>query len=54
LPFFERVEEQRRNNVAHDARRIEHFTRARETMGRGIGRTAFAGSASDECQFWPE
>jgi len=38
--------------VAHDARCIEHFIRARETIGGGIGHNAFAGGSSDGCQFW--
>jgi hypothetical protein len=44
---------QRRNNVAHDARCIEHFTRARETLGGGIGRNAVAGGSSGGGQIWP-
>ena len=39
--------------MAHDARCIEHFTRARETMGGGIGRNAFAGGSSGGGQVWP-
>jgi len=41
------------NNVAPDARCIEHFTRARETMGGRIGRNAFAGGSSGGGQVWP-
>jgi hypothetical protein len=39
--------------VAHDARCIEHFTRAGETMGGGIGRDACAGGLPGGGQFWP-
>ena len=54
LPFLETIEgRQRRNNVAHDARCIEHFTRARETLGGGIGRNAVAGGSSGGGQIWP-
>jgi hypothetical protein len=54
LPFLETIEgAARRDNVAHDARCIEHCTRARETTGGGIGHNAFAGGSSDGCQFWP-
>ena len=54
LPFSETIEGgKKENNVAHDARCIEHFTRARETMGGGIGRNALAGGSPGGCQIWP-
>ena len=54
LPFSETIEGgKKENNVAHDARCIEHFTRARKTMGSGIGRNAFAGGSSGGGQVWP-
>jgi hypothetical protein len=54
LPLFERIEQQRRNNVAHDTRCIEHFTRGEEIVCGGIGHNGLAGGGSDGCQFWPE
>jgi hypothetical protein len=55
LAFLDRGsgERPRRNNVAHDARCIEHFTRARETVGGGIDHNAFAGSSSGGGQVLP-
>jgi hypothetical protein len=39
--------------VTHDARCIEHFTRAKEIMDGCIGRDALAGGSSGGGQFWP-
>ena len=39
--------------MAHDAHCIEHFTRAGETMGGGIGRNALAGGSPGGSQIWP-